>query len=307
MSQHPTPPPHILDGKLEPEVRDSGDERVPLYSIAISLKRIADTLAEADDQSQPHPDDAAADRFAADIKAALARARRSGRDGWQDANVITTGGLAQQMAAQFLKRTPSTWVDIAAYAMMLHFRGADPSVLAEAIRAAPSPEGPTPEEAAGPVINGRVLKAGDRVRFRDGSTGGVVSVTAAAPRIYPWSVRIDGVGEFKCTKFGMFYAGSVHDKKDITAILDDAGADPASPPASVDLSQLRPGDVIRFASGWMALVREVEPVEDGYCVAALDARIERPRAVRFSPAGRPMGLHAGGEPIVEIIKGKRDE
>ena len=32
-----------LDGKLEPETKDM-DERAPLYSIAISLKRIADEL-----------------------------------------------------------------------------------------------------------------------------------------------------------------------------------------------------------------------------------------------------------------------
>jgi hypothetical protein len=38
----------ILDGKLEPELKHSMDERAPLYSIAISLKRIADVLAGTD-------------------------------------------------------------------------------------------------------------------------------------------------------------------------------------------------------------------------------------------------------------------
>lgn len=48
---HPDPlEAHILDGKLEPEVRESSDERAPLYSIAISLKRIADAL-HGDDQN----------------------------------------------------------------------------------------------------------------------------------------------------------------------------------------------------------------------------------------------------------------
>mgnify|MGYP003563349483 CR=1 FL=1 len=37
---HPTQ--HPLDGKLEPETKDCFDDRAPLYSIAISLKRIAD-------------------------------------------------------------------------------------------------------------------------------------------------------------------------------------------------------------------------------------------------------------------------
>lgn len=39
---HPTQ--HPLDGKLEPETKDCFDDRAPLYSIAISLKRIADSL-----------------------------------------------------------------------------------------------------------------------------------------------------------------------------------------------------------------------------------------------------------------------
>jgi len=39
---HPTQ--HPLDGKLEPETKDCFDDRAPLYSIAISLKRIADAL-----------------------------------------------------------------------------------------------------------------------------------------------------------------------------------------------------------------------------------------------------------------------
>lgn len=40
--------PHPLDGKLEPEMKGSTDERAPLYSIAISLKRIADALEGKD-------------------------------------------------------------------------------------------------------------------------------------------------------------------------------------------------------------------------------------------------------------------
>ena len=40
--QHPTQ--HPLDGKLEPETKDCFDDRAPLYSIAISLKRIADAM-----------------------------------------------------------------------------------------------------------------------------------------------------------------------------------------------------------------------------------------------------------------------
>ena len=38
------PEQHPLDGKLEPDVKECFDQRAPLYSIAISLKRIADAL-----------------------------------------------------------------------------------------------------------------------------------------------------------------------------------------------------------------------------------------------------------------------
>ena len=43
---HPTQ--HPLDGKLEPETKDCFDDRAPLYSIAISLKRIADAMDGGD-------------------------------------------------------------------------------------------------------------------------------------------------------------------------------------------------------------------------------------------------------------------
>jgi len=45
MSIHPEQ--HPLDGKLEPETKDCFNDRAPLYSIAISLKRIADAPSEA--------------------------------------------------------------------------------------------------------------------------------------------------------------------------------------------------------------------------------------------------------------------
>lgn len=41
---------HFLDGKLEEASKDCGDQS-PLYSIAISLKRIADAL-HGDDQNE---------------------------------------------------------------------------------------------------------------------------------------------------------------------------------------------------------------------------------------------------------------
>lgn len=180
---------------------------------------------------------------------------------------------------------------------------------AAGIKATPSPAGPDSEDDSqpdGPVVDGRTVKVGDRVRLRSGDVLPVVEVMRYPDSYYPWQVRhyADRRPELYGHTGRQMHDGFDH-HNDIIGFVDEPEA-PAAP-APVDLYGLRRGDVIRFASGWMALVREVEPVEDGYCVAALDARIERSRAVRFSPAGRPMGLHAGGEPIVEIIKGKWDE
>lgn len=47
-SDEPSDEPHILDGKLEPELKHSTDDRAVFYSMAISLKRIADALTGSD-------------------------------------------------------------------------------------------------------------------------------------------------------------------------------------------------------------------------------------------------------------------
>ncbi|HBG51937.1 MAG TPA: hypothetical protein DDW89_09045 [Gammaproteobacteria bacterium] len=46
MSLHPVPPPHILDGKLEPELRDSADERVTVTGPA-DTERAAQMVRQA--------------------------------------------------------------------------------------------------------------------------------------------------------------------------------------------------------------------------------------------------------------------
>ncbi|MHA3884625.1 hypothetical protein [Stutzerimonas degradans] len=85
-----------------------------------------------------HPDDAAVDRFAAAMKAKLAAARAKGRGGWDDPNVCSVEFLAQLLVEHLGKGNTGTFEDVANFAMMLHQRGADPKVLAEA--AAPHPE-----------------------------------------------------------------------------------------------------------------------------------------------------------------------
>jgi len=82
-----------------------------------------------------HPDDAAVDRFAAAMKAKLAKSRTKGRGGWDDPNVCSVEFLAQLLVEHLGKGNAGTFEDVANFAMMLHQRGADPMVLAEAAEA----------------------------------------------------------------------------------------------------------------------------------------------------------------------------
>jgi len=84
-----------------------------------------------------HPDDVAVDRFALAMKAKLADARAKGRTGWDDPAQCSVGYLAQLLVDHIGKDNAGNFEDVANLAMMLHQRGADPSVLAEAAGAGP--------------------------------------------------------------------------------------------------------------------------------------------------------------------------
>jgi hypothetical protein len=86
------------------------------------------TAAPATDQ---HPDDAAVDRFAAAMKAKLAKARDKGRAGWDDPEQCSVEFLADLLLGHIGKGNPGNFEDIANLAMMLHQRGAEPSVLTQ--------------------------------------------------------------------------------------------------------------------------------------------------------------------------------
>lgn len=76
-----------------------------------------------------HPDDHAVDRFAVAMKAKLAASRAKGRGGWDDPGQCTVEHLARLLVDHVAKGDP---VDVANFAMMLHQRGADRSVLSAA-------------------------------------------------------------------------------------------------------------------------------------------------------------------------------
>lgn len=73
--------------------------------------------------SNQHPDDAAVDRFAATMKAKLAKKRADGYGNWDDPAKCDTHFLADLLLEHIPKGDP---VDIANFCMMLHERGAPP-------------------------------------------------------------------------------------------------------------------------------------------------------------------------------------
>ncbi len=76
------------------------------------------TLAQLD--VKPHTDDLAVDRFAAAMKAKLAKKRAEGRGGWDDPESCTTAFLSSLLRDHVAKGDP---VDVGNFAMMLHQRG----------------------------------------------------------------------------------------------------------------------------------------------------------------------------------------
>lgn len=73
-----------------------------------------------------HPDDLAVDRFAAAMKAKLAKKRAEGRGGWDDPQECHVVVLARMLLEHIRKGDP---VDIANFAMMMHQRGAEAYLL----------------------------------------------------------------------------------------------------------------------------------------------------------------------------------
>ncbi|GAA0531237.1 hypothetical protein [Pigmentiphaga daeguensis] len=81
----------------------------------------------------PHPDDVAVDRFAAAMKAKLAKKRAEGRAGWDNKEDCSQDRLSLMLRAHVAKGDP---VDVGNFAMMLHQRGERISGRDEALPAA---------------------------------------------------------------------------------------------------------------------------------------------------------------------------
>jgi hypothetical protein len=101
-------------------------------AIASALALAVSTAPQpAPAQPAVHPDDAAVDRFAAAMKAKLAKAREKGRGGWDDKAQCSQQYLSDLLRGHVDKGDP---VDVANFCMMLSLRG-------EGIAAPRQPEG----------------------------------------------------------------------------------------------------------------------------------------------------------------------
>lgn len=111
---------------------------VPAIGVAIDDLPVVDVFLErieaalAGKLPEQHSDDTAVDRFAVAMKAKLAAAREKGRGGWDDPEACSVEFLADLLVGHVGKGNPGNFEDIANIAMMLHQRGADPTVLAHA-------------------------------------------------------------------------------------------------------------------------------------------------------------------------------
>lgn len=121
----------FIDECLEKSALLFNNCKVPLRSAILKYAEIVRANRPAQTEQQ-HPDDAAVDRFAAAMKAKLAAARAKGRGGWDDPNVCSVEFLAQLLVEHLAKGNAGTFEDVANFAMMLHQRGAEPKVLADA-------------------------------------------------------------------------------------------------------------------------------------------------------------------------------
>ncbi|MFP1683387.1 hypothetical protein ACLD0W_12815 [Alloalcanivorax sp. C16-1] len=120
----------------QPEVGDDGeatgelvtvDVMVPWPTMKSIYKMMANEAMRGVAIAEQHPDDAAVDRFAAAMKAKLAKKRADGRGGWQTASEAHLSALLHEHVA---KGDP---VDVGNLAMMLHQNG-------QRVAAAPTPD-----------------------------------------------------------------------------------------------------------------------------------------------------------------------
>lgn len=96
--------------------------------------------AKTKEELQKAVDEAALKAFTAEMRDKLARSRAKGRDGWHDPALCPESRLAEMLIGHLPKGNPGNFLDIAILAMMLQARGADPSILRDALKVVGIPE-----------------------------------------------------------------------------------------------------------------------------------------------------------------------
>jgi hypothetical protein len=115
---------HILDGLMlereRSEQRKSANPESNSNYIADRCAELIIQIGEAACVPMHHPDDEAVDRFAAAMKAKLAKKRADGRGGWEDKNRCSAEFLNELLNDHIIKGDP---LDVGNLAMMLWSRG----------------------------------------------------------------------------------------------------------------------------------------------------------------------------------------
>jgi len=99
--------------------------------VSTSGKALITLAAEIESRVATHADDLAVDRFAAMMKAKLAKSREKGRGGWDDPEQCSVSYLAKLLVDHVEKGDP---VDVANLAMMIVLRGDEEGVLTEVMK-----------------------------------------------------------------------------------------------------------------------------------------------------------------------------
>jgi Lar family restriction alleviation protein len=123
------------------DVDDAGNISRPtrdLLFAPLSLQPPAQTKA-----GEPHPDDVAVDKFAAAMKAKLAKKRADGRSGWDNPRACSVEHLAELLVGHVIKGDP---LDVGNLAMMLWNRGCEVELLRAAKAALTPPQRISEEE-----------------------------------------------------------------------------------------------------------------------------------------------------------------
>lgn len=115
---------------------------------------------ESEPAPKQHPDDAAVDRFAAAMKAKLARSREKGRHGWQN---CTAPHLSAMLYDHLYKADP---LDVGNFAMMLHQNGQAIELPFEARGRHTTPRPAPAQDVAGLASSDPVAKAEFETRLR---------------------------------------------------------------------------------------------------------------------------------------------